>query len=476
MPRFLLWACMCLPLLAGCGGAENVTIETLTEGVWQGQGGPELFLFEFDTPAAGHAGVVHTVADGCKRSEVPIVTLSLDGNRIEFTMATGVDYRGRVNLGDEVIRGGIAGPDGSLFEMDLKRVDAASVPGLSARPAEEAPYAWAQPIAVTGGWPVGTCVEADLPREGVDNLVQGIIAGEAGVLHSLLVIKGGELVVEEYFHGYGRETLHGIASCTKSVSSLLVGLALEQGAIENLDVPVVGYFPTCAADCPQGWERITLRHLLTMSMGLDWTDAEGINLHGTGPDLFREVLSRRPAAEPGAKWRYINADVNLLAGVIKQATGRHADEFASTELFAPLGITSFDWDYLEQDGYRSMDGSLRLRPRDMARLGALVLNGGKWNGRQVVSAEWMSKSTSLQIPTDDGPFGYGYLWWLTKLPSGTGALDIVFASGWGSQFISVFPELDMIVVTTGGNQDNGKNFAISDLISRHLLGSRTADR
>jgi CubicO group peptidase (beta-lactamase class C family) len=122
---------------------------------------------------------------------------------------------------------------------------------------------------------------------------------------------------------------------------------------------------------------------------------------------------------------------------------------------------------MASDGYRLMDGSLQLRPRDMARLGMLLRNEGKWKDRQVVSAEWIGESISPHISTT-GPEKYGYLWWLGELPGKSGMQPVVFASGRGTQFIAWFPGLDLIMVTTGGNEDNGKQFAIAGLIERYF--------
>jgi CubicO group peptidase (beta-lactamase class C family) len=122
---------------------------------------------------------------------------------------------------------------------------------------------------------------------------------------------------------------------------------------------------------------------------------------------------------------------------------------------------------MAKDGYRLMDGSLQLRPRDMAKLGMLLRNDGKWKGKQVISADWIRKSISPQISTS-GPEKYGYLWWLGELPGREGTQPVVYASGNGSQFIAWFPEMDLIMVTTGGNEDNGRHFAIAGLIERYF--------
>ncbi len=250
---------------------------------------------------------------------------------------------------------------------------------------------------------------------------------------------------------------------------MLVGLAIDQDLIAGVDTPLFDFFPQHADLRSSSWDRITLHHLLSMSMGLDWSDEEGEQIHDTGDPFFRMVLSREVTGTPGEQWRYVNPNINLLAGVIRQASGLHADHFADQFLFAPLGIKEWSWAYGERDGYRLMDGSLHMRPRDMAKLGSLILRDGLWQGKQVISADWVHESTAPRLPTDEESGEYGYLWWLRSIPTPGGARQMIFANGWGSQFIVIFPELDMVVVTTGGNEDNGKHFAIGMMLSQHLL-------
>jgi CubicO group peptidase (beta-lactamase class C family) len=216
--------------------------------------------------------------------------------------------------------------------------------------------------------------------------------------------------------------------------------------------------------------RATLEHLLTMSMALDWDPGEKEDLHGTGPDAFQEILARSVTDPPGTRWDYVNMNVNLLAGVLHQATGEQAEAFAARTLFGPLGISDWNWGGLKTAGFNLMDGSLRLRPRDMARIGVMVSNGGEWQGRQVIQEEWIQRSSATHLPADPPGWGYGYLWWTLEETTPDGdPVRAVFANGWGSQFIIVFPDLDLVVVTTGGNQENGRHLAIGEVLLRELL-------
>jgi len=349
--------------------------------------------------------------------------------------------------------------------MELHQTDPDQVASLRARPPDAPDYAYSQPESLADGWITADCQEVGLTHAAVAGLVNAIEAGDAGVIHSLLLVVDGQLVVEEYFHGYERDDLHRLASVTKSVSSLLVGLAIDQGMVSGVDAPVLSFFPALEQPADDRWPAETLHHLLTMSMGLDW--AAGDASHGTGPEFFQQVLARPVVHDPGTHWAYHSANVNLLAGVIKHASGQHADAFAEEHLLGPLGITDYDWSFMAEGGYRLMDGSLYLRPRDMARLGALLSDEGRWQDRQVISADWIRQSTSPHMDTD-GPEKYGFLWWLGEFPGRDGLEPLVFANGHGSQFIAWSPGRDMILVVTGGNEDNGKHFAVMEVVGRYI--------
>ncbi len=409
---------------------------------------------------------MHWVTDGKKQSELPIADVRWSSPELEVRMAvTGVVFRGTAELGEGLIRGRLYYGDEAGPETILRRTDPGRVPGLRARPAGAPDYTYSVPNAAADGWATAECGDHGLPPDVAEELVEAVVAGDAGVIHSLLLVAGGELVVEEYFHGYGRNDLHRLASTTKSVSSLLVGIAIDTGLIDGIDAPLLGFFPDLELPTDERWRSETLHHLLSMSMGLDWGPDE--DPHGTGPDFFQQVLDRRVIHEPGTHWAYHSANVNLLAGVIHQASGLHADEFAERYLFGPLGITDYDWSFMEEAGYRLMDGSLALRPRDMAKLGMLLRDEGRWQGTQVISADWIQQSVTPHMSTD-GPADYGYLWWVGTFPGPYDGEPVVYANGLGSQFIAYLPERDLVIVVTGGNEDNGKHFAFLDVLARAL--------
>jgi CubicO group peptidase (beta-lactamase class C family) len=471
----VLWS----PYLAFADQGQTIP-DVLLSKVWAGKGGGDDIVFKLWVEEDGSlSGEAHTLRGGKHRTQSPATSVTWKDPEIVLHMNTGVVFRGKLDATGARIDGELIYQGRQLMQLPLDGVEAGSVKGLLARPVSpgEPIYSYAVPTETGDGWRSAGPAVIGLEPAQLEGLVVDVIRGKAGILHSLLIASKGKLILEEYFHGYERGDLHRLASVTKSVSSLITGIAIDKGFIEGVDVAVIDFFPDMQKDASKGWNDVTLEHLLTMSTGTAWTEEEAERTHGAGDAFFRKLLSRDFAYPPGEKWQYVSANVNLLGGVIKQATGMQADEFAAAYLFGPLGIEKWNWDYGMVDGYRLMDGSLMLRPRDMAKLGALVAGRGSWDGEQVVSEKWIEESTAPHIiPSEEGPEKYGYLWWLFYVPSSTGVQTAVVANGAGSQIIAVFPALELIVVTTGANDENGMQLAIGKLISTHVFSNMRATK
>ncbi|MGD2071407.1 MAG: serine hydrolase, partial [Gemmatimonadota bacterium] len=334
-----------LLLAGGCTSADSRAPQDITRGVWAGTAGGDTFLFDLrGTPPDSLTGAVHVMREGRMDSELGITRASYRAPDLELYIAsTDATYTGRVDIPGGRITGGLTFGDNEGPEMELRWMDPSDLPGFAALPGD-GPYRYRRPEEGIDGWPTATPEEVDLDRGAVEALVQAVADDQAGLIHSLHVVRRGRLVLDEYFHGYGPADLHRLASTTKSVASLLVGAAMDRGLIAGVDVPLVELLGEPTATGP-GWEGETLRHLLTMSMGLDWRPAEREGVHGTGPAFFRRVLEREVVEDPGSTWDYVSANVDLLAGVIFEATGEHADAFARRVLFEPLGIDVFNWEY-----------------------------------------------------------------------------------------------------------------------------------
>lgn len=443
---------------------EPAVLQALADGYWHGSHGEHDFIYAFRLSGGALAGEAHQIEDGRQRTAAPMVGVSIDGTSIELRYAGLPPYRGEIDLEAGRILGGH--PDSRFDELNLDRVDPTAWPMVAAKPppaADGAGQAWTRPADRDDGWQVATPEEVGIDPAAIEATLTAILAGEAGWMHSLLIVRRDRLVVEEYFHGWQADALHRLASCTKSVDSLLIGIAIDRGEIAGVEVPLLDFFPDHRARAGAGWQALRLEHLLTMSMGLDWTAEEAERFPRPDQDPFADVIVRDVRTEPGSEFRYVSRNTNLLSMVLLQTTGLHADRYAAEHLFAPLGIDSWDWETGKYEGHPAMSGTLKMRPRDMARIGKLVLDQGMWGDRRVVSSDWLRRSTSVYFrPSANDE--YGYLWWgFDEPPPG-----VDFAMGKGSQYILAAPALDLVLVATGGNEFNDKQTAILEVIKSRL--------
>jgi CubicO group peptidase (beta-lactamase class C family) len=380
--------------------------------------------------------------------------------------------------------------------------------------APEHEYAYQVPEQTNDGWETASLDQVGMDEELLGDLIERIDHKEYRNVHGIVIVKNGKLVFEEYFEGYafsysgpwssvlnfrgkrtdfGIDTPHNLASVTKSFTSALVGIAIDRGYIPGVDEQLRSYFPDYSYLSNEQKDRITLEHLLTMTSGLKWNELElwlGDMNHDLiqlflVPDPLTYVLAKPVVTDPGTAWYYNGGGVNVLGEVIREATGMRMDDFAERYLFGPLGIAEYEWDHIKPDMIHA-SGNLKLRPRDMAKFGTLYLNGGTWRGQQIISQEWVEKSTkaAVSIPWESlaGILGeeyadlpethgdrYGYLWWLKTYHVNSQSVDTYFASGWGGQRIFVFPSLDMVVVLTGGNYGAKQEDPTDEIITRYVL-------
>ena len=313
-------------------------------------------------------------------------------------------------------------------------------------------------------------------------------------VHSVVVARHGKLVFEQYFPGYDQPwgqtdgqyeftatTKHDMRSATKSVTSLLVGIAIDRKLIAGVDEPVLKFFPDAAAVKQPGWDAITLRHLLTMSSGIkwdearDWTDPKNDEPHLISEaDPIGYVLAKPVAAPPDTLWTYNGGGTELLGNILERVSGKPLEAFAREALFQPLGITDVEWKAYK-NGKIAAAAGLRLRPRDAAKIGQLVLNRGQWNGQHIVSADWIAQSITPRFQAI-GYFGgtlfYGYQWWMGRSLAGGKEIKWIGAFGWGGQRIFIVPELDLVMMTTAaqyGQQKEG--LAAIDILSNIVIPS-----
>lgn len=324
-------------------------------------------------------------------------------------------------------------------------------------------YQYRIPEKIDDGWETASLIEANVNSAKIVNLIKKILTGEFPNTHSVLLVKNGKLVLEEYFYGYGRDDLHYLASATKSITSILVGISLDQNMLKNVDQYVYQLFPDYQrTEWISKKYEITLRHLLSMTSGIEWDENRSIkdSRHdyfsmGRGGDWIRYVFNKELVAQPGQTFNYNGGLSALLGEIIRRTSGLNTKEFSKNYLFNPLGISHSQW-LIYNDGSISTGGGLLLRPRDMAKIGQMMLTNGKYNGKQILSEEWITESTKNYIVPNSQSLGsgYGYQWWLGEISINGQTIKVYFAQGLGGQFIFVVPRMKITAIFTSQLYDN----------------------
>ena len=343
-----------------------------------------------------------------------------------------------------------------------------------------------RPQALNDGWQTASADSLGIDSGKLAALTAAIRAWPELNVHAILVERAGRLIYEEYFEGVderwgsplgritmSRERMHDLRSVTKSVVSALAGIAISEGAITSLDQPVVEWFPEYPELNTPERRRMTLAHVLGMTSGLDWNeeisyaDPRNDEIRMTRDQApLRYALSRAFKHDPGAEFNYNGGMTHVFAGVIERATKSSIESYAALKLFTPLGIDTVEW-IGDLAGMPAAASGLRLRPRDLAKFGSLFLHGGQWNGKQVLPAEWVDRSTrrNFRFNRSPGEFGYSYFWWYSCYPSPRGLIEARTAVGNGQQRIFVLPGLDMVVTILSGRYND---FSASTLATKIL--------
>ncbi|MFX0053211.1 MAG: serine hydrolase domain-containing protein, partial [Candidatus Hermodarchaeota archaeon] len=291
-------------------------------------------------------------------------------------------------------------------------------------------------------------------------------------IYSLLIICDGFLIFEKYFNRrFHRATKHAINSCTKSIISALIGIAIDKGQIKNIDQKVIEFFPErVIKNLDSRKENMTIKHLLTMTTGLEW-DETSLSFYDPQNDLFQLlnspdwvdfVLDKPMVAEPGTLFKYNSGASHLLSAIIYQTSGENPLKFAREHLLNPLDATKINWQS-DPHGIHFGGRGIAMTPRDIAKFGYLYQNNGVWKGEKIISKEWISNSTktsfSLELDAD-----YGYHWWIDRNDD-----TIFFASGWGGQRIIIIPKHNLVIIFTANLGNSITPYRM--LIDRHIVPS-----
>jgi CubicO group peptidase (beta-lactamase class C family) len=302
------------------------------------------------------------------------------------------------------------------------------------------------------------------------NMLERIQSDNPGI-RSVTVVRHGNVVLDTRISPFARGDCHDIHSCTKSVLSALVGIAIDKGDLPGRDTRVLDFFPGYEiAHLDADKRALTLGYLLTMSAGLKTEDSYLYNWTGLGkmrasPDWAQYILDLPMDTEPGTHFEYSNGVSQLIAIILQEATGQSAEAYAREHLFEPIGIVDFAWQGSGPGDSWGYSG-LSLHPLDMARLGYLYLRGGEWDGAQVLPVDWVQNSTSPQIAAGTLAESYGYQWWVDD--------DMFMMQGYGGQFVYVLPAQDLVVVFTGALPQQ-LYFTPRSLLSNYIEAAVIAD-
>lgn len=328
-------------------------------------------------------------------------------------------------------------------------------------------------------WPIAAVDEQDLDSEKLSQLVDLIRKGEKYPdLHSLLILRHGKVVVEEYFGGYQVGMRHTLQSVSKSFTSALVGIAIHRKQFKGVEEKILDFFPHMKGikNLDDRKKAMTLKDLLTMRSGTDYNeqgpDSPHFQLNRLAKGWDRFYLDRPMLRQPGTQFLYDSGGVILMSAMLKMRSGKHADGYAEEHLFRPLQIEDVFW-FKNSEGHPHTGGGLHLKPRDMAKLGQLYLQKGRWQGKQVVPKHWVKESVKMHVSFGNTPShvkGYGYLWWILEPdPRGSKKEFIYAAMGFRAQYIFVIPEHQMVVVVTGGTQSRLDQRKPIEFLYTHIL-------
>jgi CubicO group peptidase (beta-lactamase class C family) len=392
--------------------------------------------------------------------------------------------------GEELLPGVMRGDVMTLFlddrggSYDFHRVPPDSFSDFHPRGRPSVPYTYRPPRPRDDGWTVGTVEQVGISRAKISEMMQLLSDAandsmNAHRLHAIAIARHGKLVVEEYFFGEHADKPHDTRSGSKTVLNLLIGAAMQAGLPASPSLPVYATMGDSNVADPRK-RALTVEHLINMASGLDCDDnapepqppgsEDVLTQQDTNPDWYRLILDLKMVRDPGAQAVYCSINPHLAGGVIARATHRSLPDLTWQLLGRPLDMQHYFMP-LAPLGEAFMGGGMRFRLRDYMRLAQLYLNGGTWNGRRIVSAEWVKRSTQPRyaIGRVSAP-NYGYLWWMGEYQYAGRTLPYYFAAGNGGQISLAIPDLDLTVAAFGGNYaDRSATKTTGELIPQYVL-------
>jgi CubicO group peptidase (beta-lactamase class C family) len=320
-------------------------------------------------------------------------------------------------------------------------------------------YEYQVPKKLNDGWEVSSLRDEGIDEEAIEEVSQLIRDTNSyeNVL-SMLIVKNGKLVHEEYSPYCQRNTLHWMASITKTITSTLIGIAIDKGFIESADSKLYELLPQFADNFKDPEKmKVALKHIMTMTSGLDWNEQVSYNNPQNSEwqmveseDWMSYVVSRPMRDEPGTIFYYNTGGIHLLSAVIKSVSGLYAHQFAEKYLLHPMGIYAYQWNK-DPMGYPctgGTDGGLGLRTRDIAKFGWLFLKDGKWKGKQIISEKWVKEAPITHVTTKGRGRSYAFNWMTGARTINGKRFDYIASFGYGGQTLYIVPEYDLVIVFT----------------------------
>jgi CubicO group peptidase (beta-lactamase class C family) len=286
---------------------------------------------------------------------------------------------------------------------------------------------------------------------------------------SLLIQQNGKLLSERYYNGMSEGRSTNIKSASKSIISLLAGIAVDKGFIKSVDKPIRPYFSEYFEANPDSVkENITIKDLLTMRTGLETTSFHNYGRCVVSDNWIKFALDQPMEDRPGGDMMYSTGTSHLLSAIVTKATGMSTKAFAQQYLFDPMNISPGGWDR-DPQGFYMGGNNMALRPQDMLKIGQMVLNNGTYQGKRIVSEQWLQDSFRTYTRSNFNPYDYGYMWWNKPV----GDYKVYFAWGFGGQYLFMIPELDAVVVLTGSlrnaNQSRSYKEPVFSLLRQEII-------
>ena len=291
-------------------------------------------------------------------------------------------------------------------------------------------------------WQHDTLENQNINRSVIENVHTSL---DSYPINAEVIVRNGVMVDEYYKDGYDENSVFTLQSTSKSITSALVGIAIDKGYIEGVDVPISTYFPQILEYGSEYKNQITIWHLLTHTTGLDVSDTANWDAWLASDNWVNYVLDRPAVSRPGTVFNYFTGNTHLLSAIIQQATGKTAYEFGKENLFDKLDMDSVQCG-VDPQGISDGGNGFAMDIYDMAKFGQLYLNNGVWEGEQIISSEWIEQSTTLQFDRSSGSADYGYQWWVRTF--GDQNYPAYFAQGHTGQYIFVVPDLELVVAFT----------------------------